>query len=247
MSVKKSLLQITQNILSAMDSEDVNSISDTVEAMQVATIVEDTFYNMVTARTIPEHHSLIKLTALSDSSFPTHFSYPDNVKGITAVWYDVSDDGSYEYRLIDWVDNQTFLSRVDGRAADSTTNVADKTSGTNLRIYNDRHPSFYTSFDDEYIVFDAHKSTVDTTLQQGKVRAMGYTIPTFSQTDSYVPDIDEELHPYLLAEAKSVCLSLLKGGTDPKVEQAARRNKSYIQNDKHKTNQGYQRPMYGRN
>ena len=246
MTIKKTLLQIVQSILSDMDSEDVNSISDTVEAMQVASIVEDTFYNLVATRTIPEHHELIKLTALSDTDYPTHFQYPDNVKGITKVWYDVSDDGTFEYREISWVDNETFLRRVDGRATDSSTNVSDKNGGTNLRIYNDRHPSFYTSFDDDYLVFDAHKSTVDTTLQAGKVRAMGYVIPTFSRTDGYTPDIDEEFHPYLLAEAKSTAMSLLKGGPDPKIDQAARRQKAYIQNDKHKTNTGNKRPQYGR-
>ena len=42
MAIKKNLLEIVQNILSDMDSEEVNTISDTVEAMQVAQIVETT-------------------------------------------------------------------------------------------------------------------------------------------------------------------------------------------------------------
>ena len=67
MAVKKTLLQIVQNILSDMDSEDVNSLNDSIEAQQVASIVEDTYYNIIATRHIPEHQELIKLTALSRS------------------------------------------------------------------------------------------------------------------------------------------------------------------------------------
>ena len=244
MAIKKTLLEIVQNILSDLDSENVNSISDTVEALQIAQVVEDTFYNIVSTRDIPEHHSLIKLTALADSSFPTHFQYPDNVKDITGVWYDKSDDGSLDYGVVYWVEPLEFLSRTDGRT--SYTSVADNVAGTNLRIANDVMPTFYTSFDDNYIVMDAHKSTVDTTLQTSKTRAMGVTIPVFSQTDSYTPDLDDAMFPYLIAESKSVCFSLFKGGPDPKIDQAARRQKSYVQNDMYKTRRENVRPKYGR-
>jgi len=51
--------------------------------------------------------------------------------------------------------------------------------------------------------------------------------------------------PLLLAESKSTCMSLFKGGPDPKIDQAARRLKSYVQNDQYKTKAGV-RNNYGR-
>ena len=245
MAIKKTLLEIVQNILSDMDSEDVNTISDTLEAQQVAGVVEDTFYNLVSTREIPEHHGLIKLTGLSDSNFPTHFIFPDNVKSISNLWYDSSELGTFEYNEIVWVSPEVFLDRTDSRST-GYTSVADKTGGTNLRIGNTQMPTFYTSFDDEYVVLDSHNSTVDTTLTAAKVRALGDTIPTFSQTDAYVPDIDATMFPYLIAESKSVCFSLFKGGPDPKVDQAARRQKSYVQNDMYRNKMENKRPKYGR-
>jgi len=247
MAIKKNLLEIVQNILSDMDSEEVNTISDTIEAMQVAQIVETTFYNMVAARDIPEHESLLKLTAMSDTDFPTHFQYPTNVKHIEQVSYDVSSDGTYEYRVLKWEEPLDFLRKTDNRSLSSVTVVNDKSGGTKLRIFNDRMPTYYTSFDDNYIVMDAYDSTIDTTLTQAKSRAFGTTYPVFSQDDTYVPDLDATMHPYLLAEAKSSCMSLLKGGTDMKVEQSARRQKSYVQNDMYKTKKGFKRPNYGKN
>jgi hypothetical protein len=245
MAIKKTLLEIVQSILSDMDSEDVNTISDTLEAQQIAGVVEDTFYNIVATRDIPEHHSLIKLTALSDTSYPTHFIFPDNVKAITGLWYDKSALGTLEYGDIKWVAPETFLSRTDGRSSDYVS-VADKSAGTNLRIGTAQMPTFYTSFDDEYIVMDSYDNTVDTTLTSSKIRAMGSTIPVFSQTDAYVPDLDATMFPYLIAESKSVCFSLFKGGTDPKIDQAARRQKAYVQNDMYRNKMENKRPQYGR-
>ena len=245
MAIKKTLLEIVQNILSDLDSEAVNAISDSVEAVQIANVVENTFYNIVSTREIPEHHSLIKLTALSDSNFPTHFSYPDNVKGVSGLWYDVSADGSFEYREVTYVDPRDFLSRL-GSPTTNYTLVSDKVAGTKMRIGNSKMPSFYTSFDDQYIVLDSHDNTVDSTLQEAKVRVMGYTIPTFSITDDYVPDIDAEMFQYLVNESKSVCFSLFKGGPDPKIDQAARRQKAYAQNDMYRTTQSNKRNLYGK-
>jgi hypothetical protein len=245
MAIKKTLLEIVQSILSDMDSEDVNTISDTVEAQQIARVVEDTFYNIVATRDIPEHHGLLKLTPMSDSAYPTHFTYPVNVKAITGLWYDKSTTGTLEYGEVKWIEPELFLSRTDSRSSNYVS-VLDKIAGTTLRIGNNQMPSFYTSFDDEYLVLDSYDSAIDTTLTAGKVRAMGSTVPVFSQTDAYVPDLDGVMFPYLLAESKSVCFSLFKGGPDPKIDQAARRQKSYVQNDMYRTKKENKRPKYGR-
>ena len=244
--MKKTLLQIVQDILSDMDSEDVNTLSDSVEAQQVASVVEKVFYQLIATRKVPEHKELIKLTALSDSSFPTHFYYPDNVKEISWVSYDTSDDGSFDYEEVFWVEPEEFLRRTDGIASNYDS-VSDKNSGTKLRIKNNKQPTFYTSFDDYYIVFDAYDSSVGNTLQESKVRAYGTKYPVFTKNDDdYIPDIDEVYFPLMIAESTSMCQSLLKGGSDPKVEQSARRQKAYIQNDKYKTVRGNILNDYGR-
>lgn len=239
------LLEIVQKILSDMDAEEVNAIGDTSESTQVANIVEDTFYNLTTNRLIPEHMELVKLTALGSSATPTHFRYPTNVTGVKWISYDTSDDASFDYTLVNWLSPEEFLSRTDGRTSDYTS-VADPVSGTKLRIGNTAHPKFYTSFDDDYIVMDSHKSTVDATLQASKTRCMANKIPTFTISDSFVPDIDENYFPLLINESKSVAMSILKGAPDPKVEQAARRQRSRIQNDLYNTVRKRSLSSYGR-
>ena len=244
--MKRTLLEIVKDILSDTDSEDVNSISDTVEALQVAKVVEATFYDIIATRDVPEHSSLIPLTALSDSSFPTHFVLEDEQSKVCNIWYDVSDDGTFQYREITLLTPIQFLELVDKRSSGYTL-VEDKTAGTRLRIFNDTQPSYYTSFDDEHVVFDSHKSSIDTTLQASKVRALGSTFPTFSISDSYTPDIDANMFPYLTQEAKSRVFSIFKGQIDQKVEQSARRQKVWVQNDKRKIVTKSRLRDYGRN
>lgn len=239
---KKTLLEIVQSILSDMDSEDVNSISDSVEAMQVASIVRDTYFNIITTREVPEHKELLKLTALSDTDYPTHMSFPENVRNIEKLWYEDSDG---DYQEITYLDPMDFLSKTDHKT-DNYDTVLDKNGSTKIRVGNNEDPRYYTSFDDTYVVFNSYDSAVEDTLQSSKVRAYGTMIPSFSLSDTYTPDIDIDYFPYLIAESKSVAMSLLKGGADPKIDQAARRQKSYIQNDRYKTEKKDNRPRYGR-
>jgi len=242
MAIKKTLLEIVQEILNDMDSDSVNSISDTVESEQVASIVESVYYSIIATRRIPEHQELVKLTAASDTNFPTHFEYTDNVWKIEKVWYKNSDG---MYQEVHWCSPMDFLDVTDGRQSDYDS-VSDKQAGTSLRIANNKHPQYYTSFDDQWIVMDSYESTVDSTLQNSKVRAYGYVYPVFSQADAHTPDLDGTLFPFLIAESKSTAMSLLKGGSDPKVEQTARRQKSFMQNDLYRTVRENKRPKYGR-
>lgn len=239
--MKKTLLEIVQSILSDLDSEGVNSIEDTVEALQVASVVEDTFYNIVTTRDIPEHYRLIKLTSLSNSQKPTHFTYPSNVRRIDALKYKTSEG----YTDIIFVDPLTFLSRT-GSEVNNTVEVTDVHAGTSLYIRNDRAPSYYTSFDDQTIVMNSYDASVEAILQASKTQAFGVIHPEFVKDDAHVPDMDDVMFPLLIAEAKSTCFSLFKGGPDPKIDQAARRHKSYIQNDMYKSKRENKRPTYGR-
>lgn len=240
--MKKTLLEIVQSILNDLDSEEVNTLGDSVEALQVASIVKDVYFNIISTRDIPEHYSLVKLTALSDSNFPSHFKYPVDTKEITKVWYQNSDGNYTEIKFVEPLD---FLYLTDTITSEYTS-VTDKSAGTTLRIGNAEDPKFYTSFDDEYLVFNSYNTTVDSTLQESKVRAYGSHIPTFSISDDFTPDLDVDMFPYLLAEAKSTAMSILKGYSDPKVEQAARRQKNYIQNQRHNTKRANNWSNYGR-
>ena len=201
--MQMTLLEMVQSVLSDMDSEDVNSISDTVEAEQIASVVRDTYFNIIAGREFPEHEQLLKLTALADTSYPTHLRLPDTVRRLDKFWYNVSDDGGVEFRELKWIEPEQFLTlHVEGT---STTQISDKNSGSIYLVRNDKMPTYWTSFDNYYIILDSHDSTVDTTVQSAKSRVLGLIYPSFTISDSFTPDLDQNWFPYLLAEAKSAC------------------------------------------
>jgi len=242
--MKRTLLQIVQNILSDMDSEDVNTIGDTIESQQIASVVRDVYYNMVSTRMIPEHQELIKLVSLSNIDRPTHFKVPDSVKRIDFIRYNVSTNSNTEFKEIQYIEPLLFLTlHQDGVNVDTRYDV---NGNTPLLIRNDQMPTYYTSFDDLHIVMDSYKSDVDQILAESKTQALGHKIPTFKLADDFIPDLDEVLFPYLIAESKSTCFSLFKSGVDQKIEQAARRQKSYMQSDMYRVKKENKRPYYGK-
>jgi hypothetical protein len=243
--MKKTLLEIVKVILSKADSQDVNSISDTEESMQAAETVQSVYEDMIANRVIPEHKSIIKLTSLSDNDFPTHFIMEENQHKVETIWYDTSTDGSFQYTEMMWLEPEDFLRLVDKRQSNYDS-VDDKFAGTKLRIANDSMPKWYTSFDDDHIVFDAYNSTVENTLQTSKTRAIATTYPVFTLDDDFVPDLDSNMFPYLQRESESMFFDVYKGAISVKIEQAAKRHKNYSQNDKMKIGAIDKKRNYGR-
>jgi hypothetical protein len=235
--MKRTLLSLVQSILNDLDSEPVNSIFDTEEAQQCASVIRDTYFNIIAASETPEHDELLKLTALSDITKPTLFEYPTNLKDIRIFEYDG--------REVYWKEPTTFLDHLPA-AGDNVFSYAHPLNNIQLTARNDKNPRYYTSFDNQYIVCDSYDMSVDSTLQESKTRCWGTKYPSFTMSDGFVADLSEQMFPYLLAESKSVCFSIFKSGSDPKIEQAARRLKAYVQNDRYKTKQSNKRNFYGR-
>lgn len=85
--MKLTLLQLTQNILSSLDSDEVNSIFDTTESMQVATCIQTTFFNLVSRAGLPDQMQLFQLVPSGDSSKPVLMFKPANVDKIDWLKY----------------------------------------------------------------------------------------------------------------------------------------------------------------
>ncbi|HEX4850310.1 MAG TPA: hypothetical protein VFV08_05850, partial [Puia sp.] len=90
------LLQMVQNILSRMSSDEVNSISDTTESLQVANIIQNKFFDMVARGQFPDFQLLIQLDPSLDPTKPTLMYVPDSVSKIKWIKYFDSNpsDGS---------------------------------------------------------------------------------------------------------------------------------------------------------
>lgn len=85
--MKKTLLEMVQSIMSSMDADTVNSISDTEEAMQVANYLRDSYYEIVSGLNLPNTFSLFQLIPSIDPTLPTVMYLPSNVLNVHWIKY----------------------------------------------------------------------------------------------------------------------------------------------------------------
>lgn len=238
--VKKTLLELTQNILNAMDSDEVNSIYDTVESLQVAEVIRETFEEQFNNIQIKEWEGPILLDSVSDVTRPNYLKMPPNVLNIEWLKY-INDENTDKYRTVKYVAPRFFWENQleFGPNTFGGSNIQQITdfSGLIYYIQNNKSPEFYTIIDDFYLVFDSYDIKHDTTLQHSKSFAWGAVEPAFILSDDYIPEIDSNLFPLLLAEAKSTCFINFKQISSSKEEQRARRQRIRMQNDQYRDRQ----------
>lgn len=237
--MRYSLLEMTQLILSSMDSDEVNSLSDTVEASQVALIIKSVFYDMATDLNLPEHETSFQLNASGDTAKPTLMTVPQNVTHLKDVYYNYIETGNTvpAYQLLTYKPFFDFVqiqqSYTDNANSQNMVVVLNS-ENFNMRVLNDRMPKFYTTLDDNQIIFDAFDSSEDTTLQKAKTLCQGTTYPTFSLTDSFYVDIDPTQYSLLINRAKVRAFNELKQQANAEAAGEARRQKIIVQKRKRK-------------
>lgn len=245
---KMTLLEITQEILSDMNSDNVNSINDTIEAQQVVQIAKRTFFNMVNERILPHTAGFFNLTALVNPAKPTHVRIEDNVIRIESIKYDCRKTVGepVDPKELTYMTPKEFADFVMARNPQNP-NVTTVLDTLPLFIINDAHPTYWTSFDDKTIVFDSYNQEVDTTIQSSKCYAYGEREPVWSSIDEFVPDIPAKMFPYFVSETKSMCFYTIKEAPHQKVEQHATRQRMWLSGEKFRAGgKRIKYPNYGR-
>jgi len=249
--MKMSLIEMVQDILNDMDFDYVNSLSDTPDALQVATIIRTTYFELLTNRTWPHTAQLGRLESSGDNTKPNYLRLPERVYDLHWLKYNKRKTGDTKDRWDDikFVDPQSFLDRVMKR----NSSVADVTTVTDfnntpLLIMNNKAPTWCTTFDDEWLVFDSWDSATEDTLQAHKCQAMVIIEPVFTISDNFIPDMPAKVFPYLLAEAKSACFNTLKQLPNAKEEQRSRRQRTRLAREKWRVGNYLlnERPDWGR-
>lgn len=249
------LLKLTQLILSSMDSDEINSIGDTVEAQQVVDIIETTFNDIISSVDFPSDWDLFQLENFGDTTRPTILVIPDNVNRIEWVQYDIAEDAATarDFRVIEPKSRFAFFESMNGLdTADSNVYQYDYEVGVqsfDVRGYNDDWPMYYTTVDNKKLIFDNYRSDIQMTLTGGKTKCYGSIVPVFTRTDTFVPPFDNKHFTILLNEAKSQAWMELKQTQNAKAEQRARRG--WVNADRNKSKietvpQLHQVPNYGR-
>lgn len=255
--MRKTLLQMTQDILSGLDGDEVNSISDTTESLQVAKVIETTYWDIVSKAEFPKNFIFFELDPSNNSNKPTVMYLPDTQLTLQWVRYNwaTASDPSPSFKDVQFQDLDTFLQRMYSLTTDDTSVTEfDHTlsNGDTMTFLcrNDRHPMYYTCFDDRTLLFDSYDSSEDTTLQEDKTMCYGEKLPVWTNTDNFIPDLPAKQFTLLYNEATSLAWAQLKQAQNAKAEQRAR--KGWVRSQKDKRNVNHPRneldrlPNYGR-
>jgi hypothetical protein len=247
--MKLSLLDIVQSVLNALDSDEVNSISDTVESQQVALIVRDCYYELTSNRNWPLQRRLIQLEGLSDLDKPNYLRAPTIMKELLFFKYEEhkEDQTRTVWTEVKYKEPDAFLRFVSGRNTDNT-NVVSITdfSGSTLPVFNNYPPQYWTSFDDKHIVTDSYNVAVEDTLQGSKTQCLAYMSPQWVHEDDAIPDLPDEAFALLVEESKSTAAVQLKQSADQKAEQKAARQNRWLARKAWQVHGGIEYPNYGR-
>lgn len=233
---KMTLLDMVQDILASMNSDEVNSITDTVESEQVAREIRTAFYEILSNLREPHQHVLRKLEAVSDINKPTHLKIPEAMNGIECYSYDirVKDSDKVYWRDLTYLPPEDFLVLTGTYREDSAAQEVEDFNGVKILVLNNEDPIYYTSFDETYVITNAFDSDKDDTLIEDKTRVLGYELPTFSLTDSFIPPIPATKFPLLLSEAKQACFINFKQVSNQLETIRSRRQKVMAQNDRNR-------------
>lgn len=246
---KKTLLEMVQDILNDLDSDSVNSINDTVESIQVAQIIRSSFDNLIDNRNWPHLRKTVQLDGVGSLARPNYLQVPSAWKEMELFRYDKHKlgDSRIQFQDVTYKEPDAFLRYISQRDSTVATvsTIADF-SGVKLLIQNNAAPTYWTSFDDKYIVTDSYDSSVDSTLQKDKTQCLAYVSPVWAHTDDAIPDLPTEAFTALLEEAKSTAFVTLKQSNNPKAEQRAVKQQKWLARKAWTASGGIDYPSYGR-
>lgn len=223
------LLDYVQDILSSLGSDEINSISDSTESAQVAVIVKTSYNALISKLNLPDNYQLFELDPSLDNTKPTLMYRPSTAESIIWIKYNNATltEPDVAFKNVTFQPLDVFLDRM-YLLTESETNVVafnHTVSGSTLTFLytNDAHPLWFTTPDDNTLIFDSYLASVDTTLQSTKSLAYGRVKQPFTLSDSFVPFPDTETSALLLNEAKALAFAELKQMPHAKAEQTARR------------------------
>lgn len=207
----KPILDMINDCLLDMGRGFVNDLGQTPEADRVENIYKSVYYQFLQNKLWPNKRQLVNLESLADLTRRTFLRVPEGVTKVDKISYNIGTSTDPIWRELTFYEpekaRRMFMDRVLGDAGNTTLVDVD---GTDLVVYNDNHPTWWTSFDDEYIVLDSYKQSVEDTVQGYKASAWAYVEPVWPQTKNDCVDIPERFVSAYEAKAKAVCYEKIK-------------------------------------
>ncbi len=247
--IRKTLLELTNSVLRDLRSDKVNSIYDTTEAMDIASIIQES-YEYLMANSEWEHlQEFINLHASSDPNQPTTLLLPENVAEVCSLKYDIRDSTHTQtnYRELQYMDPIRFINYVQSRNTQlgNVVDVVDPIKDVHLYIYNNQMPTYWTCVDNKHIILDSWDSAVENTIQEHKTQVYAKVFKPWQMVDTFIPDLPPQMFPYLVSEATRYASVILNSEENTVAGRRALAG-SNLMRTRHRRHNGKVKKGYGR-
>lgn len=244
---RKTLLRMVQLIGAKIGADEIDELDETIEATEIVDIIEMTYDEVLDRRTwefMKDRTMRMKTRDVGDLKL-FNLPLPSSVVLLQTLRYRNTLGQIIE---LEYVSPMVFLDRLESRnAADANITEIANEDGVLLKIQTDTAPSYYTSFNERDMSFDAYDST------RGDGNIPGDTVivvdikPTMDFTDpaAFLP-VPERMGSLILAEAMATAAFQLRQVQDGRSERIARRQGISLRDNEPSTNQQTQRKNHGR-
>lgn len=222
------LLELVQLIMADLSLEEVENFEDSEEATQVALFIRDTFYNVMGSSDWRFNEKMISLESYANNSKPVLMRLPPNVVNIGKVQY--LDEETGNMTTVKYIEPELFIEELGERNVG--TNVKTYTgcvgeSAVPIKVFTNRSPRFYTSFEEDVLCFDSFNQKYDDNLQTHKSLCWAYQMPVFQIDNDFEIDMPEDFFwSYFVPEVKIVCAMKLLETVNQKDISDAKRGRS---------------------
>lgn len=226
--MRYTLIQIVQRVLEAMDSDEVNDVADTPEALAVANICKAEYFKIISEVTPKRTEGLFQLDASTDSAKPTEMFLPSNVINVQSIKYNIGNTVvDSTFRELQYLSVIEFLEMVNGLDENQTwvgNQPIDMGSGTfQFKYRNDVMPYHWTSPDDHTIILDSYDASIEDTLTSVRTLCYGDIVPDFQIVNTFIPKLSPQHFQLLIDKTTARAFIELKQTENALATKDARR------------------------
>ena len=243
----KTILTLMQKIADAIDSDEIDSIDETIEATKIMGILEDTYQEVIDRRTwefIKDR--LLPLEARQAGDPINLLRIPEAVSKIDDIKH--YNSTTSQPMSLTYLEPLPFVNFVMQRNPDrDDVDVILSTDGIALYIANDIPPQYYTSFNETTITFDAYETVKGAGNQVADSVIMAHVLPVVDFTDPTATlPIPKRMETLILNEAIATANYRLRQTRDPRSERIASRQHKQLKQLETKTSNDRKVRTYGR-
>lgn len=246
---KRTILQLVAQLGEGIDADEIESLNETIEASDIASILEQTYKEILNRKTWEFMKGKVRQldNRLPASTELNTLLIPTDVKKITCLRY--KDAVTAKFGDLLYLTACDFVEMVQSRTVtDAAITAILNEDGVELLTFTDRKPEHWTSFDEATITFDAYDVTAGTGNIGVDSVIIADVMPETDFTDPLaVLNIPERMETLVFNEALSTCNYRLRQTADPRTDRIARRQNISLRRNEVITKTDNKEATYGRN